>query len=95
MLLTKKAPCSDAFSENFDSIVEQNTHLLKKTCEFLSIDFNYEIFSDKEYNFENKIQKPGDWALEISKLYGATEYINPENGRIIFESEKFEKNNYD
>ncbi len=83
----------DAFSENFDSIVEQNTHLLKKTCEFLSIDFNYEIFSYKEYNFENKIKKPGDWALEISKLYRATEYINPENGRSIFESEKFEKNN--
>lgn len=38
---------------------------------------------------EGKINAAGEWALEISKMLGADEYINPPGGAEIFDENKY------
>lgn len=94
----KKAPfyketidfLEECFAMRTESLSEFNTATLKMVCERLDIAFDYAVCS--ELNFElNDISAPGDWALRISKQLEAEEYINPETGREIFDSAKFEK----
>ncbi|MDB3905670.1 WbqC family protein [Crocinitomicaceae bacterium] len=97
LICYKKAPfyieiikfLEEAFNEEFDSIVEQNVHLLKNICSYLKIDFNFEIYSDKIYSIEDKINGPGDWAFEITKFHNANHYINPIDGEDLFDKAKF------
>ena len=37
----------------------------------------------------------GEWALNISKAYGATTYINPAGGFELFDKEKFNRSGID
>ncbi len=69
---------------------EINILALKNVCEYLKINFNYEIFSQMKCDL-GEISSPGDWALEISKALGAKEYINPIGGKNIFDLNKFKK----
>lgn len=94
----KKAPfyketiklLKECFEHKTESIVDLNTHLLKKICEYLDIKFKYKIFSEMDLKI-GEIKEPGDWALEISKALGASEYINPPGGEEIFNKKKFIK----
>ena len=36
-----------------------------------------------------EIRHPGQWALEISSLVGAEEYINPPGGKEIFKEQEW------
>lgn len=78
-----------AFKANFDSITELNVHLLMETCKYIGIDFKYQIYSEMNLGIEN-INKPGDWALNISKaINNTTEYFNLPGGIGIFDREAF------
>ncbi|MFT5635030.1 MAG: hypothetical protein ACI89T_000461 [Cognaticolwellia sp.] len=61
---------------------------LKITCNYLDIDFNYQLFSELNFD-ESVISSPGDWALHISKKLNASEYINPPGGYSIFSEQSF------
>lgn len=76
------------FDVKTDSISLLNAHTLKCTCHYLGIDFNYEIFSEMDMGIE-PVTDAGEWALSISKAYGAGTYINPAAGTALFDKEKF------
>ena len=82
----------DALNFKTGSIIDLNVYSLKKVCEYLKIKFNYEIFSRMDLKI-GPINRPGDWALEISKALGADEYVNPPGAMEIFNREKFAQTN--
>lgn len=82
---------NSCFEFEGDSIVNFNAFCLEKTCNYLSIPFEYEIYSEMEIN-HNPAGHPGEWALWISKALGASEYVNPSGGRDIFNKNQFEEN---
>lgn len=67
---------------------EINTYLLKTTCDFIDIPFNYEVYSRM-----NLCHAPpndsGEWALNISEALEASCYINLPGGRELFDENKF------
>lgn len=73
------------------SIVDLNEHVLKRTCDHLHIRANFDVFSKMGLSL-GAVNRPGDWALEISKKLRAEEYCNPIGGKGIFEIDQFEKN---
>jgi hypothetical protein len=65
-----------------------NVDILERICRYLQIPFRYTFFSELD-KLIDPINDPGDWALEISKALGATEYINPPGGEGLFDRKKF------
>ncbi|RZA02799.1 MAG: glycine transferase [Sphingobacteriaceae bacterium] len=94
----KKAPyyqstiqvLTEGFTIKTDSITLMNAHILKCICQYLHINFNYEVFSEMNLNID-PVKNAGDWALNISKAYGANTYINPPGGVDIFDKDAFKK----
>ncbi len=76
----------------FTKILELNEFILKMTCEYLDIEFKYKIYSEMGLDI-NKVNGPGDWALNISKALNATTYINPPGGKEIFDKTRFKEAN--
>ncbi|RPI17564.1 MAG: glycine transferase [Ignavibacteriae bacterium] len=66
-----------------------NVRIFELICSRLNISFLYQYSSELNINLE-KIQEPGDWALNISHDLNASEYINPIGGKDIFNKEKFD-----
>nr|WP_315142677.1 WbqC family protein [uncultured Flavobacterium sp.] len=75
-----------------DSIVELNYNILLHTCKYLGIYFDCEIYSKMNLTID-EVNAPDEWALNISKVMGATEYINPPGGLEFFNKEKYSQNN--
>lgn len=90
------APCyaeviaflAEAFEHPVESIADLDILLVRKTLEYLDVPFRYRIFSDLDLEL-GPVRGPGDWALEISRALGASEYVNPPGGRAIFDPERF------
>jgi hypothetical protein len=70
------------------SIVRLNKNILEKTCEYIGLSPKIDIFSDLNIAIE-KVAHPGEWALHISKLLSAEEYVNPIGGIELFNQEQF------
>jgi hypothetical protein len=95
----KKAPhyvavvelISEALNVDTKSIVELNVRILQTICAYLSVRFNFSIFSDINLKIE-PVTHPGEWAINISKALKAGEYINPIGGMEIFNPEQFRRN---
>lgn len=95
----KKAPfykqtmdvLQDALNIETDSIVELNAHTLKSVCNYLGINFDYDIFSQMNLEID-KVNAPDEWALNICKALGnIDEYWNPPGGQEFFDRNKYEK----
>lgn len=81
------------FDEAFDdSLVSINVSILKSVCEYLNIPFSYRIASGLPIDYPPNLG-PGEWAPFICNMLGATEYVNPEGGKALFEISEFEKIN--
>jgi hypothetical protein len=79
----------DSFETKPASITELNKNILEKTCQYIGFSPDIKIYS--EMNLEvAEVTHPGEWALNISKSMGATEYINPTGGVEIFKRKQFE-----
>jgi hypothetical protein len=76
------------FSTDTDNINLLNAHVLKYTCDYLQVPFNYQIFSEMDLNLK-PVTAPGDWALHISEALHANEYINPPSGMELFDKHRF------
>lgn len=59
---------------------------LTETCRYLEIDMDWILGSELDISPE-AIEHPGDWALDISRRLGASQYVNPPGGRDIFRPE--------
>ena len=73
-----------------DSIVKLNYSTLKAVCEYLGVNFNCEIFSEMNLNID-PVNAPDEWALNITKEMGYSEYWNPPGGIEFFDRTKYEK----
>lgn len=71
-----------------DSLVHLNVRGLNVVCRYLDIPFNYQICSEQNLPLPEKMG-PGEWALEICSLLGATHYVNPASGQGIFDPADF------
>jgi hypothetical protein len=71
-----------------ENLVDLNALSIKKTCEYLDINFEYEICSRMNLNFPDEIAA-GEWAPLIASQVGASHYINPLGGREIFNVNDF------
>ncbi|MFZ1689153.1 MAG: WbqC family protein [Flavobacteriales bacterium] len=70
------------------SLVAFNTNCLERTCSYLGLAFDHEVYSDMALA-HTEAREPGDWALHISRSLGAGAYVNPPGGRGIFDLERF------
>lgn len=79
---------------NFDTeyISKLNINLLRLTCDYLGLEFEYSVFSELDVDF-GAVNEPDEWALNISKALDANEYYNPPGGSDFFNKEKYERNN--
>jgi WbqC-like protein len=71
------------------SLSEFVRYQCEKVLSRLGIDTPIFIASELCMDLDSKLD-PGDWALEIAKQYGATEYLNPPSGYRIFDPKQFE-----
>lgn len=65
-----------------------NVKALEAVCRYLSIPFNYGIFSEMNLTLP-PVNSPGEWALRIAEALGADEYINPPGGAALFDATAF------
>ncbi|MEH8021313.1 WbqC family protein [Rheinheimera metallidurans] len=80
--------CFAAVADN--RLVTLNIQSLKAVTSYLGMSFNYQICSELDLTFSPDMA-PGDWALEISRQYGANTYINPSSGLRLFDPAAFER----
>lgn len=76
------------FAGSTGKLTDLNVRALRLVCEYLNIRFDAVILSESGIELP-EINHPGDWALEISSALGATGYVNPPNGRELFDPDKF------
>jgi len=81
-----------AFETEFETITAQNAYLLELTCEYIGLDFNYEILSELDIDLSD-INEPDEWSLIICKKLGYNHYINPILGKQFYNRKKYEDNN--
>lgn len=74
------------------SLSSLNVRALNGVCKYIGIPFNYEVFSEMNLMID-EVSNAGDGALNISKVLGADEYVNPPGGVGVFYSDKFGKEN--
>lgn len=96
----KKAPyfreriafVKDCLSLEESYICRLNVSILDKVCARLEIRFDYDFFSEMDLEL-GPVEGPEDWALRISEVMDADEYVNPPGGANLFDEEKFRENN--
>jgi hypothetical protein len=79
----------EVFSVPTDSLVALNVRALDCVCRHLGVRFDYALASDLDLALP-EIDHPGGWAPAISRLVGATEYLNPIGGRSLFRQSEFD-----
>jgi len=65
-----------------------NVRVLAGVCAYLGLPFAPLLHSQIEYD-RGAVQGPGDWALVVSRVLGATAYVNPPGGRDLFDASAF------
>jgi hypothetical protein len=76
-------------AENDNSLVNLNVRGLKSVCEYLGLEFNFQLSSQLNF-FQTPAFSAGHWALEICSLLGANEYVNPIGGRHLFDATDYQ-----
>ena len=97
---SKQAPFYQTVTEMVNISLDQEESSLSsclvkclgQVCEYVGMEFDPIMASELKLD-SVRVEHAGQWALEISKLLGATEYINPIGGRGIFNPREFEESN--
>jgi len=71
-----------------DLLRDLSMESLRVVCEYLGVPFRSEVSSIEKYALPAGLG-PGQWALEISAVLGAREYINPPGGVALFDDAAF------
>ncbi len=83
----------ECFAEISPNLSETNILTLQKTCKRLGITTPFQVYSQMNLKVEDVIGAPGDWALEISRVMKADEYLNGSSGAALFDERKFNAHN--
>jgi len=78
----------DIIEEGHESFVSLVICAADKISEYLGKSVEYKLSSELGLD-ESLIREADDWALLISELLGADEYINPPGGAEIFNADKY------
>ena len=73
-----------------ENLSELNINTLRAVCEYLGITTPIVAYSNMSLKL-GPINEPGDWAVEISKALGATEYLNLPGGKSFLDPKRFNK----
>ncbi|XAM40831.1 hypothetical protein TPELB_11410 [Terrisporobacter petrolearius] len=85
----------ECLSIQTDSITELNKHILVEICNYLDIKTDIIIFDSKNTPII-KPNSPDEWALNICLSLGNIHtYMNPEGGKIFFDTQKYKSKNID
>lgn len=83
---------TEAFSQEFEGVVDLNKVTLEAVCNYLRIRTPIAVFSDWRLVIE-PVYAPDEWALNICRaMTGVTEYWNPPGGIGFFDRSKYEAN---
>ncbi len=77
--------CVDTTESGFVTFL---TRCLQRTCAYLGIPFQYEIYSEMKLSHPEP-RHPMDWSLHICHSLGAGEYVNLPGGRNFFDPKRF------
>lgn len=80
----------DVFQQKFDTITAQNAYLIKKTCDYIGLDFEYEILSEMNVEIA-EINNSDEWSLNICKSLNIDHYVNPILGKQFYNTEKYDE----
>lgn len=72
------------------SIADLNTHILTELCNTLAIGTPIDRLSALDLALPEAAE-PGEWALLISKAFGASTYSNASGGRHLFDSDHYRR----
>jgi hypothetical protein len=76
-----------------DPLLSPNlVHFLKCVCEYVGLKFEYQVLSQMRIELPAATH-PGQWALRLCEVLGASHYINPPAGREIFDRTEFSASN--
>jgi len=84
----------NCFAVSTDSLSELNIASIKEICRHLEIECNSEVFSKMDIAID-AVSAPDEWALNICKAIGGTQYINPPGGLDFFDKNKYISQNID
>ena len=72
------------------NLARLNATILREICDVLEIPFDFEYYSEMSLKI-GPIQGPGDWALRISRVLDAKEYVNAPGGDHLFDPRWFKQ----
>jgi hypothetical protein len=78
----------DCLSSQADELVPLLTRCLVRTCSYLGIPFNHEVYSAMALAHQEP-KDPMEWSLYICTALGVKEYVNPPGGRSFFDPQRF------
>lgn len=81
---------SDCLDIGAVKLVDLLDHAIRLTADHLGIETKFNRYSNLGIEREGN-EGPGDWALLAAKHCGASTYINPVSGRLIYDDSKFER----
>jgi hypothetical protein len=79
---------NELFSENFEDITSLVRAALVKVCTYLGINREIELFSAMDLKIES-VSAPDEWALNICKAVGASEYWDTTGAIEYFNKSKY------
>lgn len=80
------------FLYHSQSISEINIYVLAALCDYLQIKHEFSVLSEMNLNI-GAVNEPDEWALEITKAFGAPGYVNPVGGKGLFDVAKYDRDN--
>lgn len=75
-------------SASSDNLAELNLLAIRSVCSYLGIATPIQSVSELNLDLPERCE-PGEWALQIAKRVGATEYRNPSGGVSLFDECSF------
>jgi len=72
------------------SLVHLNVRGLDLVCAYLGLPFRRRVASELRLDLPVDLG-PGEWALEICDRLGASEYLNPLGGRVLFDPAQYQR----
>lgn len=78
----------DCFEGAEKNLSRLNVRCLGKVCRLLGVRWAPEIFSEMALPL-GPVREAADWALRIAEAVGASEYLNPPGGSLLYDPERF------
>lgn len=83
---------NNCITTNETSITNLNGICFESVCDYIGIRFKKEIASNLNLDY-SEIKQTQDWALQISRQLGASEYYNPPGGMELYNKQSFDEYN--